>query len=434
VARIFLRNVKADFPGIKLILCDKQKGLDACHNIYPVVRFGRCARHLLENTKDPGNRLGKITQEWELQFWKMVKAPTVEGYKEAYAAALKINSIASRWVDARKGEFAEHIFIGEGIRRFGDSTSNMAEEMFAAWSHLDFKPLPIIQLHQKILVWQSQKMHSSRVTSQQANTETITPWMKDLLTQKFWDARTLHCTSVFCNDFNYTGLVEVKKSNPRRTIEVKLMQEPSVGADGTTSWNASGSCSCGRFKALGRPCKHVLAGLRAAASANGQKWNFLDLHWLHSAYHLVTWQHQYESLHFPTTAVEFQEEDRKDLLPPAMEKKRGRKGKEKSDEKQPDQKRVVVCKACGKQGHLMKTCPNPDAAKIARSFSTKLLPTYANYAEDIDGEIVNDAEQSTTREGELDARNSVAMVVTQEIARQMGTTHQKIRRVVVEFE
>lgn len=89
----FLRNVKADFPGIKLILCDKQKGLDACHNIYPVVRFGRCARHLLENTKDPGNNLGKITQEWELQFWQMVKAPTVEGYKEAYAAALKINSI-----------------------------------------------------------------------------------------------------------------------------------------------------------------------------------------------------------------------------------------------------------------------------------------------------------------------------------------------------
>ena len=128
----FLRNVKADFSGIKLILCDKQKGLDACHNIYPVVRFGRCARHLLENTKDPGNNLGKITQEWELQFWQMVKAPTVEGYKEAYAAALKINSIASRWVDARKGEFAEHIFIGEGIRRFGDSTSNMAEEMFAA--------------------------------------------------------------------------------------------------------------------------------------------------------------------------------------------------------------------------------------------------------------------------------------------------------------
>jgi hypothetical protein len=151
---------------------------------------------------------------------------------------------------------------------------------------------------------------------------------------------------------------------------------------------------------------------------------------------LSTWQHQYERLHFPTTAVEFQEQDGKDLLPPAMEKKRGRKGKEKPYERRPEQKRVIRCKACGEEGHLMKTCPNPNAAKIARSFSKTKLPTHANYAEDMDGDVVEDVDQSTTtREGDVGAKSSVANAVTEEIARQLGAApNQKVRRVVVEFE
>jgi hypothetical protein len=102
--------------------------------------------------------------------------------------------------------------------------------------------------------------------------------MKELLTKmtkKFWDARTSRCQTIFCNEFEYIGMVEVKKSNPTRTIEVKLTQTPNVDAAGIANWSASASCSCGRFKALGRPCKHVLAGLRAASSSKGQKWNFL---------------------------------------------------------------------------------------------------------------------------------------------------------------
>jgi hypothetical protein len=435
---LFLRNVKADFPGIKVILCDKQKGLEACQKIYPIVRFARCAKHLLDNAKDPDNNLGRITQEWEFEYWRMVKAPTADAYNEAFVKAEKINPAASRWVNACKREFAEHIFIGEGIRRFGDSTSNMAEEMFAAWSHNDFKPLPIIQLHQKIIVWQSQRMHSSRVLSQQADPgkgENSTPWMTELLTTKFWEARTSRCRTVFCNDNEYIGMVEVMGSNPTRVIEVRLNQVQDKSNIGDLKWTASTSCSCGRCKSLGRPCKHILAALRAAASLAGPKWNFLDARWLHSAYHLATLQHQYERLHFPTTAVEFKETDGKDLLPPPMEKKRGRKSQKKPYERKPDQKRVIVCKACGKEGHMMKTCPEPNAAQIARSFAKKIPPTQANYADDVDIDIAGDEDQSTaTKEGDGTAK-LVPAAVAEEVARQMAAApNQKVRRVVIEFD
>jgi hypothetical protein len=133
--------------------------------------------------------------------------------------------------------------------------------------------------------------------------------------------------------------------------------------------------------------------------------------------------HQYERLHFPTTAVEFKETDGKDLLPPPpMEKKRGRKAQKKPYERKPDQKRVIVCKACGKEGHMMKTCPEPNAAQIARSFAKKLPPTQANYADDVDIDIAGDEDQSTTtREVEAGAKDSSVMEIAAQIARQLDT-------------
>ncbi len=54
----------------------------------------------------------------------------------------------------------------------------------------------------------------------------------------------------------------------------------------------------------------------------------------------------------------------------------------------------------------------------------------------MDGDVVEDADQSTTtREGDVGAKSSVANAVTEEIARQLGAApNQKVRRVVVEFE
>jgi hypothetical protein len=93
---IFLRALKKDFPGIRVIICDKQKGLEACKNDYPPVRFARCAKHLLENVKD--NNLGVVTDDFKKAFWRMAKSPTAAAYNDAFESAKAANRKAAEWV------------------------------------------------------------------------------------------------------------------------------------------------------------------------------------------------------------------------------------------------------------------------------------------------------------------------------------------------
>jgi hypothetical protein len=433
----FLDYLKQCFPGIKLILCDKQKGLDSCKNAYPVVRFGRCAKHLLDNAKDPSNKLGSITKDWELQFWGMVKAPCESSYLEALEAARALNRKAADWIDARKDEFAEHVYLREGIRRFGESTSNMAEEIFGAWSKHGLKGLPIIELHQKILVWASQKMHRSRTAVQNVldakPNATLTPWIEDVLDQKSWSSRTTQCEVISSSPFEFVGVVKVRNTNPVRMVEVKLKQTPpqqdSIDPD---SWTASASCSCERYRALGRPCKHALSGLRVAAErGGGRTWNCKEKRWVHKVFHFASWQKQYSSLPFPITAVEFQESDRSNLLPPAMEKKRGKKAKKKATSQAgpPEKKRTVVCKGCGESGHQLKSCVNPDSARIARAYSSEDIPVVAKYEDDNDED--HELDPSTKESGNADLAGVVVRQINQQLRNE---PERKVRRIVIELE
>ena len=94
----------------------------------------------------------------------------------------------------------------------------MAEEIFGAWSKHGLKELPIIELHQKILVWASQKMHRSRtavhnVLDAKPNA-TLTPWIEDVLDKKLWSSRTTQCEVISSSPFEFVGVVKVKNTNP----------------------------------------------------------------------------------------------------------------------------------------------------------------------------------------------------------------------------
>ncbi len=147
----------------------------------------------------------------------MLNVPTEVAYIEAHAKAEAINLEATRWIDERKHEVAGHVFLAEGIKRFGDLTSNMAEEFFSVVSHLDMTEMPIIQLHQKVLVWQSQRMHASRAKIERMSGNAMTDlseWMTELMEKKLWEARLTRCKTISCTDFEYVGVVEVPDSVP----------------------------------------------------------------------------------------------------------------------------------------------------------------------------------------------------------------------------
>ena len=417
-----------------LILCDRQKGLDACHDLYPLVRFGRCAKHLLDNAKE--NFPGKISQEWQQAFWGMAKAPTEASYLAFYNVAKGLSPKPTEYVNNAKAEFAEHVFQKEGIRRFGDSTSNMAEQFFSAMSKKEFKELPIIQLHQKILIWQSQRFYEARGHIANLGVAEITPFMKHVLENKYWSAKS---SSVVVTLLNATpnvvlASVQISKASPVRVLEVELQQFPP--SDRNPNGITSAKCTCGWYSCLGRPCKHVLIVMRMAnAKLKQDFWYHLDARWLHKSYHFSTWKKQYETGTFPSTAIEFVAADRQQLLPPPIDKKKGRKGKDnKPYEQRPDQKRVVKCHGCGKAGHFRKTCPEPNAKRLVESLQDD-EEVVNRFSEDGDEELDPSTTSAAANAGE--AVRSVEPVVVTQIINALnddltGRSARKVRRIVIE--
>lgn len=437
----FLGQVKKEFPGISLILCDKQKGLDACHSLYPLVRFGRCAKHLLDNAHE--NFPKKISSEWERAFWGMAKAPTEAAYMDFYKKLVELSPRPAEYVHSAKDQFAEHVFQKEGIRRFGDSTSNMAEQFFSVMAKKDFKELPILQLHQHLLIWLSQRLHSARQTIAQLGTIEITPFMRGLLQNKYWSAKstTSEVTMLAVTSNRVLASVQIRKANPLRVLEVELMQSPPCTdyPEGMTS----AKCTCGWYNCLGRPCKHVLTVMRLANERLNQNvWHHLDARWLHKAYHFATWRKQYETVFFPSTAVEFSSADGQDLLPPPMEKKKGRKGKkDKPYVRKPDQKRVVRCHGCGEEGHFQKTCPQPNTKRLLESLQDNDDVVINRYEQDGDGELdpLADSNATTTAEAVRTSATNLTQTVIAQVVDALGgelagSSSKKVRRIVIEID
>ena len=428
----FIGQLKRDFPNIKVILSDAQKGIEACQNMYPPVRFSRCAKHLLENAKK--NDLGPITEDFQVQFWVMTKAATAEAYNDAYARAAQINKKAADWINERKEQFAEHVFAQEGIKRFGETTSNLAEQFFSVFESKGWKDEPMIRLTQAVLVRESQRFHMAlnQVNNLGETANNLTPWVEKELREAYFKANKVQLRVVVLAPHEFVGLYDVKNANPMRVLEVKLRQWQHDG-----KWVGHAECACGVFRALGRPCKHVLAALRIA-NARFADWNYLDSRWVHSVFHLSTWRRQHMQRHFPKTALLFTDNDRMELLPPPIPKKGGKKKAKKSKvpkEAVPGQqkKRVVVCTACGKEGHLFKTCTSPDAAKIAEAYKTKRIPLMPNFEDDVldGGAVAGDAEVPQARVVAPPLAHTEAIV--RAVAQATAGNGKKVKRIVIDL-
>jgi hypothetical protein len=431
---VFLQALKKDFPNIRVIICDKQKGLEACKNDYPAVRFARCAKHLLENVKQ--NDLGPVTDDFAKAFWGMAKAPTEASYKDAFQRAKAANRKAAEWVHERKDEFAEYVFLGEGKKRYGDTTSNMAEQYFSTFTSQDWKSLPIIQLTQNVLVRESKRAYTALNTIERLGqpSHNLTPWMEKELRDALWKANKVELQVQLVSPYEFVGCYNVKNTAPIRSLQVKLKLFQANGKPA-----ASAECDCGLFKSLGRPCKHALAALRVAHSRY-DTWNFCDSVWVSSVFHFSTWRKEHVGQHFPKTAVIFSEADRVDLLPPPMPKRKGKKSKDKKQRKapNPDKKRRVFCPGCGEEGHLLKTCTSTQAIKIAQRYKSKELPVMPNFEDDVvDGGLVA-GDEETARAFMLSAsapttKDEEEADLVRAIRLSLAGTGKKARRIIIDL-
>ena len=106
-----------------------------------------------------------------------------------------------------------------------------------------------------------------------------------------------------------------------------------------------------------------------------------------------------------------------------------RKPRRKSQGGLPEKKRTVVCKGCGGSGHQLKSCANPDSARIARAYSSEDIPVVAKYGDDNDED--HELDPSTKESGNADLAGVVVRQINQQLRNE---PERKVRRIVIELE
>ena len=92
-----------------------------------------------------------------------------------------------------------------------------------------------------------------------------------------------------------------------------------------------------------------------------------------------------------------------------------------------------MCTACGKEGHLFKTCTSPDTAKIAEAYKTKRVPSMPNFEDDVlnGGVVAGDAEVPQARVVPPPPADTEALV--RAVAQATAGNGKKVKRIVIDL-
>lgn len=257
-----------------------------------------------------------------------------------------------------------------GKRRFGDTTSNMVEQFNNVLRVLGFRSLSVIHLINALLKYMGEKFWKRKIAAQKRleACQQITSHAEEEVTERRMDSAQLNSTMTLL-EVTTTSIKAsfVIRSNPPLLSHIKVRQTL------TQAVARCGVPSCGKYRETGIPCIHILAAIDKVR--NGQNlsriisraWNHLDKKFYHKAWHSSTYLRQYEVPYYKIrrsgqtieSSHVFTTGDEKELSAPPLEAKKGRKKRERKYKPRSDPKRVVICKGCGQQGHMMQTCPHP---------------------------------------------------------------------------
>jgi len=265
------------------------------------------------------------------------------------------------WMKDRKAEYATHCFLDKGVQRFGNSTSNMAEQFNSVLSKTGIKDLPVISMIKSLIEYIAQKVNARNLSCEQMIRDgiTVTPEATKIAIKR--GGGTLHVNLIRLTDTNIVAQVSIPDAKPARCFGVVLKQNP---ADHPDDVQCTASCECKKYFEWGIPCKHVLqvfSEVSSVISPTARAWDHGNRKWYQIVWWVEMYKKQYANYQPPiVTPVEI---PRQKLYPLPIPKKKGRKGKKKkvntvSIEKQ------KKCWGCGQKGHNYKTCPIPNVYLI----------------------------------------------------------------------
>jgi hypothetical protein len=370
--RTFVRRLYSDFPGIKVVMSDHQKGLQSIQEIDDindnVGAWSRCSKHLIGNAED---NCGSVPDEVRMLMWGMAKAGTKNHYRACYRAikAKGYDDIAN-WMDERREQYATAFFLARNVKRNGDSTSNMVEQFNAIIKSKEFGDLPIIRLSQALISYSSQQCWLKREKAMKLADagQTVTPVALDKVAERLQESSSYEVIILEIGANKVSAEVTIRTSGGPLTHRIVLDQRVSDGKN-----VGSYACQCGICREWGIPCRLVVSvfgGIRSSGSVHSHLWDHTDKKWFSSVWHVSTYVKQFQSSSHPKTG-DIVLDKPVTLLPPPMKKKVGRKKKKKRKAvRKWDAKKVVTCPACGTEGHLAATCENPSSELLVNSVST----------------------------------------------------------------
>ena len=267
--------------------------------------------------------------------------------EEAYLGLLDdIKVIHHEWADwlhERRSEFATYVFFRNNIKRWGEVTSNAAEN--ANSFLLDVRSLPILYLINEII----QKTQATYVDGyckagklfkeNMVVTEHAFYFHRKLVrgagVRKVFitqERDTWLCGKVSCGD---------QSSNFHCYIEVM------VNAEALES-----HCPCMFYQKHGLCCDHIIALLKKKGKQPREKW------WFAQRYHTRTYHSSYSGV-VPTIAFEKLEADLF-FAPPDYKKPAGRPPRARKDRSHLNKTQSQhQCSSCGGLGHSFRTCTRP---------------------------------------------------------------------------
>ena len=345
--RIVIQQHAPDFlvPRTLTFVSDRQKGLlESVALNFPDSPHGYCLRHLYEN-------MYKEFKHPQLKtfLWQAAEATTEEDYNAAMSGLKQISERAHTWLltHAHPKYWAELYFEG---RRYGHTTSNIAESLNAAI--LEAREKPVLGMFEHIryqlMDWFAKRREIDLNAPQKQIS--VSSALKKIQELTAWQARRYRILA--CSDTE-TEVFSLERSI---TYMVNI---------------SSRSCTCYQWQSTGIPCSHAIAailGHREDPQAYVESFLTLD-----------SYRKTYSNAIHPPNADEnemrlstdplppLQGEDGAEtaecednaLLPPPARRAPGRPQKQRirSGVEGPfGGKRVKRCSRCGGLGHTKTTC------------------------------------------------------------------------------
>jgi hypothetical protein len=345
----FLQNLMRDFPGIQILLSSSKQAMDnpEFRNLLQLIsaHCSQCIQSLIDDCPEKVSK-----DDWAL-VERLGKAPTFQLFNVYLQALQKRNPEVAIWLDARKDQFASHLFLEAGKTRFGRVVDGVAEDPCLKEIIESVQDLPIatllVTLLTKLAILQTERKHRA-----EQHGEPLSDYISQHYEKTLLDASKHHVQPTYNKDGIWKAYVSYDKEDvPLYRILVTV---------NTDTYQMQ--CPCEWSQNLGYPCVHC--------SAFFLKKNLYskDVRWFHARYLTSTLISMYDAPTLPgfysagkLAVVE--------LAPPQQRGERTKKRRAYTPTSNPDTARV--CRACGEKGHHHKTCHNPSTQYQFERFSVQ---------------------------------------------------------------